>query len=104
MCLLSLFTHGAYSFIIFVKLLLKREKYLEWVLNEELQTGKCNKKQVIYIITHLVCSFSYVCYKIKVCTTSFRYTIHGAHLGHVVVHFWWGTTTKNKLNKACTII
>jgi hypothetical protein len=96
MCLLCLFTQGAYSFIIFVKLLLKTQKYLELVLNEELQTVKCNKKQVIYIITHsVVCSFPYVCYKIKVCTTSFGYTIRGAHLGHVVVHFWWGTT-KNK--------
>jgi len=75
MCLLCLFIHGAYSFIISVKLLLKTLKYLEWVLNEELQTVKCNKKQVIYIITHLVCNFSYAYDKIKVCTTSFRYPI-----------------------------
>jgi hypothetical protein len=96
MCLLCLFIHGAYSFIIFDKLLLKT-KYLEWVLNEELHTVKCNKKQVIYILTHpVVCNYSHACYKIKVCTTSFRYTIRGAHLGHVVVHFWWRITSKNK--------
>jgi len=93
-CLLCLFIHGAYSFIISVKLLLTTQKYLEWVLKEELQTMKCNKKQVIYIITNpVVCNFSYAYYKIKLCTTSFRYSTQGAHLDHVVVHFWCGTTS-----------
>jgi hypothetical protein len=76
MCLLCLFIQGGHSFIIFVKLLVKIQKYLEWVMNEKFETVKCNKKQVYYIITHpVVCNFSYACYKIKVCTTSFRYTI-----------------------------